>query len=74
MAIYDGAEEESEGEQIIMDIKINVGEYVRISTKDDRCIQDLLLQKEQLMQMVGYMNFTNSIQFMKMELPYLITR
>ena len=25
-----GAEEESEGEQIIMDIKINVGEYVRI--------------------------------------------
>ena len=42
MAIYDGAEEESEGEQIIMDIKINVGEYVRITTKDDKAYSGLV--------------------------------
>ena len=57
-----------------MDVKINVGEYVRISTKDDKVYTGLITAKGQLMQMVGYMNFTNSIQFMKMELPYLITR
>lgn len=45
MAIYDGAEEESEGEEIIMDIKINVGEYVRISTKDDKVYTGLITAK-----------------------------
>ncbi len=75
MAIYDGATEEKlEGEQVIMDIKINVGEYVKITTNDDKAYTGLVTAKEQSMQMVGYMNFINSLQFMKTKLLCLIIR
>ena len=46
MAIYDGATEEKlEGEQVIMDIKINVGEYVKITTNDDKAYTGLVTAK-----------------------------